>query len=128
MSVTGELRSHSEIDGSDAAAAALLRQWKQDQATLLARFDHNHDGRIDAAEWQEARDAAAKEAQGNMLKTAVVRTSVIAQPTHGEPFLIASMNPAALMRREKIFAALYFCAGLACVSACGWAIRYALEH
>jgi hypothetical protein len=127
LSVTGELRSHSEIDGAEAATTTLLRQWKQDQAALLARFDHNHDGRIDAAEWQEARDAAAKEAQGSMLKSPVVRTSVIAQPTHGEPFLIAAMNSSALMRREKIFAALYFCAGLLFISACGWAIRHAIE-
>lgn len=128
VSVTGELRSHSETGGAEAATATLLRQWKQDQAALLGRFDHNHDGRIDAAEWQEARDAAAKEAQGNLLKSPIVRTSVIAQPTHGEPFLIAAMNPRALMRREKIFAALYFCAGILSVSICGWAVRQALER
>lgn len=36
------------------ATAALLRHWKQDQAGLLARFDANGDGHIDAGEWERA--------------------------------------------------------------------------
>jgi hypothetical protein len=126
LSVTGELRSESEI-GSDNAAAELLRQWKQDQSTLLARFDHDHDGRIDAVEWEAARQAAAAEAQARALRGPMVRTSVIGEPSHGEPFLIAAMDAAHLVRREKLHAALYFGLGLVCVVLCAWAIEHAQE-
>lgn len=125
LSVTGELRSNSEIQTEETAAAALLSQWKHDQATLLAKFDRNHDGRIDAAEWEEARRAAAAEAHANALAAPVVRTSVIGQPTHGEPFLIASMDSTHLVRREKLHAFLFFGLGLISAGFCAWAIEHA---
>src|SRR5271167_719957 len=125
VSVCGELRSHSENSSTDAAAAVLLKQWKQDQKTLLARFDQNHDGRIDAAEWDAARQAAIKEAQSENLNTLITRLSVISQPANGEPFLIASMDDAHLVRREKRRAALFLCLGLLCVVLCAWAIERA---
>src|SRR5580704_1727772 len=118
LSVTGELRSNSEIETTDAATAALLRQWKSDQPALLARFDQNHDGKIDAAEWENARAAAAAEAQGHALSSAIVRTSVIGEPTHGEPFLIAPMDSDHLVKREKLFAAMFFAMGIACAGLC----------
>jgi len=125
LSVTGELRSNSEIETADAASAALLRQWKSDQPALLARFDQNHDGKIDAAEWENARAAAAAEAQGHALSSAIVRTSVIGEPTHGEPFLIAPMDSSHLVRREKLFAAMFFAMGIACAGLCAWSIEHA---
>jgi hypothetical protein len=125
LSVTGELRSNSEIETTDAAAAALLRQWKADQPALLARFDQNHDGKIDAAEWENARAAAATESRGHALSSAIVRTSVIGEPTHGEPFLIAPMDSSHLVRREKFFAAMFFAMGIVCAGLCAWAIQHA---
>jgi E3 Ubiquitin ligase len=125
LSVTGELRSNSEIENTDAAAASLLRQWKSDQPALLARFDQNHNGKIDAAEWETARRAAAAESQAHSLSSAIVRTSVIGEPTHGEPFLIAPMDSSHLVRREKLFAAMFFAIGIACAGLCAWAIEHA---
>jgi hypothetical protein len=126
VSVCGELRSHSEGSSSaDAGAAALLKQWKQDQQGLLARFDANHDGRIDATEWEAVRQAAIKEAQSQNLNTPITRMSVISQPPNGEPFLIAAMDDAHLVRREKVHAALYLCLGLLCVVLCAVAIEHA---
>jgi hypothetical protein len=125
LSVTGELRSNSEIENNGDAAASLLRQWKSDQAALLARFDENHDGKIDAAEWENARRAAAAESQAHALSSAIVRTSVIGEPTHGEPFLIAPMDSKHLVRREKLFAALFFAMGIVCAGLCAWAIDHA---
>ncbi len=46
------------VDDPEVAVAALLHDWKQDQKTLLARFDRNHDGVLDAGEWDQARAAA----------------------------------------------------------------------
>jgi hypothetical protein len=125
LSVTGELRSNSAIESSDAAAAALLHQWKSDQPALLARFDQNHDGKIDAAEWENVRRAAAAESQAHTLKSAIVRTSIIGEPTHGEPFLIAPMDSSHLVNREKLFAAMFFAIGIVCAGLCAWAIEQA---
>lgn len=54
-------------DGGQLAApkllqAEILRQWKQDYPTLLARHDGNADGALDLAEWEAVRVAAASAA------------------------------------------------------------------
>lgn len=125
LCVMGELRSHSELGDSSAAALAKLHEWKQDQRSLLARFDRDHDGKLSEAEWEAARAAAASEAKAETLQSPIERVSVISQPTNGEPFLIAPLSAAALEKRERLFAALYFVLGLACVVLCAWAIRHA---
>lgn len=125
LSVTGELRSNSEISNGDAAAAKLLHQWKSDQATLLTRFDKNHDGKIDAAEWEDVRRTAASESQANTLQSAIVRTSCISEPSRGEPFLIAPMDSSHLVKREQRHAVMFFTIGALCAGLCAWAIEYA---
>jgi hypothetical protein len=125
LSVVGELRSHSEVGDVAAMAAALLKEWKQDQQGLLARFDKNHDGRIDADEWEEARQAAEAEVRQKNLGAMITRTSVIEQPANGEPFLIAALDGEHLARRERTRAALFFCLGLICVVLCAFAIEHA---
>jgi E3 Ubiquitin ligase len=123
LSVVGELRSHSEVGDLNAITQEKLRLWKQDQASLLTRFDQDHDGRLSAAEWEAARQAAQTEAQAQVLASNVARVSVVAQPQNGEPFLIAPLSAAQLVHREKVFAALYFVLGLACVVVCAWALK-----
>jgi hypothetical protein len=122
--VLGELRSHSEVGDVNAATAAKLHEWKQDQAALLARFDLDHDGQLNAAEWEAARAAAAAEAQAQNLHSGITRTSVISQPTNGEPFLIAPRSAAQLERRERLYATLDFVLGLLGVIVCAWALRH----
>jgi hypothetical protein len=123
--VMGELRSHSEVGDLNAATAAKLREWKQDQTGLLKRFDANHDGRIDADEWETARQAATQEAQSLLLKEGIARVSVIAEPRNGEPFLIAPLDAHQIERRERYWAVFYFLLGLIGVISCGWALRRA---
>jgi hypothetical protein len=124
LCVMGELRSHSEL-GDVNAAAAKLHEWKQDQSSLLARFDVDHDGKLDAAEWEAARLAAARESQTQTLQSAISRESVISEPANGEPFLIAPLSASQLQKREQLFAGLYFLVGLAGVIVCAWAIANA---
>lgn len=126
LSVVGELRSNSEIATADAATGALLREWKADQAALLTRFDKNHDGRIDGEEWEAARRAAAAESETRALNSRIVRTSVIGQSSHGEPFLIAALDSPQLVRRERFRAALYLSVGLACMGLCAGVVDWAL--
>jgi hypothetical protein len=125
LCVMGELRSHSEVGDVNAAIAAKLHEWKQDQQALLARFDQDHDGQLSAAEWEAVRAAAVKECQAQNLQSAISRTSIITQPTNGEPFLIAPRSSRQLEKRERLYAALDFALGLLGVIACAWAIRHA---
>ncbi|MGH8131694.1 MAG: GIDE domain-containing protein [Steroidobacteraceae bacterium] len=125
LCVMGELRSRSETGDLASATAARLHEWKQDQQSLLARFDADHDGVLNAAEWEAARAAAAKECESQTLRSDIARISVISEPSDGRPFLIAALSPERLERREQLFAWLYFLLGLACVVFCAWAIRHA---
>jgi hypothetical protein len=127
LSVMGELRSHSELGDANAAAAAKLHEWKQNQAALLARFDANHDGKLDGSEWEAARQAAVRESQTETLAAKIQRVSVITEPTNGEPFLIAPLSGEQLERRERRYAALYFVLGIIGVTVCAWAILQATQ-
>ena len=122
--VMGELRSHSEVGDVNAAIAAKLHEWKQDQQALLARFDADHDGKLNDAEWEAARQPAARESQSQNLQSSITRETVISEPPNGEPFLIAPLTEAALERRERLFAGLYLGLGLVGVIVCAWAIRH----
>jgi E3 Ubiquitin ligase len=118
--VLGELRSHSETGDLNAATAEKLRRWKQDPQALLARFDKNRDGHIDSDEWDAARAAAATEAQQELLNSNISRTSVITEPTNGEPFLVAPLTQSQLVRREQLYAVLFFMLGIASLFVSVW--------
>ncbi len=125
LSVMGELRSRSEVGNVAAAAAEKLRVWKQDQPALLARFDANRDGHIDAAEWEAVRAEAVHESEAEIIHSAIPRVSVISKPANGEPFLIAPLTTEGLERRERRFTLLYFAVGLLCVVLCGLTLKHA---
>lgn len=125
LCVAGELRSRSETGDLAAATAARLHEWKQDQQRLLERFDADHDGQLSAAEWENARRAAAQECEAQKLQSAIERVSVVSQPADGRPFLISPLGPERMERREQRMAWLYFALGLACVWVCAWALRQA---
>lgn len=123
--VVGELRSHSETGDLAAATAARLHEWKQDQHSLLQRFDADHDGRLSAAEWEAARQAAARECEAQKLQSNIERVSVVSEPADGRPFLISPLGPERMERRERRMAWLYLALGLLCVWLCAWALRQA---
>jgi hypothetical protein len=103
LSVLGEFRADTGTvtNSIDDEAAALLNRWKQNQPALIARFDVNHDGVIDAAEWQAVRTAALAEAQGDRLQKAPeARSCVLARPRGHQPFLIAAQSARQLARTE----------------------------
>lgn len=90
-----------------------LRLWKGDQAKLLERFDDNRDGRIDAVEWEKARQAArataAAEAESHfetLRSEASARTDahiefVLQKADDGRPLLISNRNEAQFLGRMK---------------------------
>jgi hypothetical protein len=125
LSVLGELRSHSEFGAVDQKTQEILSQWKRDQPALLRRFDRNHDGQIDPEEWETARAAAHTEAESTVLHSPIERVGVVGQTTHGEPFLIAPLDGAHLVRREKLHALLLLLASILCVGVGIWALKTA---
>jgi hypothetical protein len=83
----------------------LLVEWKRDQAGLIRRFDTNHDGQIDQAEWDSARDEARREVLQNE-REALARppANILSRPPDGRPYILSSEPPRRLESRFRIYA------------------------
>lgn len=125
LTVLGELRSRSMVESIEREVGKVVVGWKEDQAGLLARFDRNHDGHLDADEWESAR-AAAREQVESSLASKDARVSVVGQTTHGEPFLIAPLDGKHLVSREKHRAVLALAASVVLALLTAWAAQKAL--
>jgi hypothetical protein len=115
--------SNAERD-LQAAQAALLAEWKQDQPALLGRFDANGDGRIDLVEWERAREAARRtvyELQAERPERETLH--VLCKPDGGRLFLLAALPPGDLAKRYRRRALWSFVAFVAAVYALGWLIQ-----
>ncbi|MFP5306176.1 MAG: GIDE domain-containing protein [Gammaproteobacteria bacterium] len=100
--------AHHELDES-AGLAALLREWKADQRTLLARFDTSGDGRIDLDEWEAARRTALAQLRGEQLRRAVEPdVHVLCRAADGRPYILSTLAQPRLTRRYRSGAALMF--------------------
>jgi len=113
------------VESPDRAVAELLREWKQDQKTLLERFDRNHDGVLDGEEWDQARAAAHRQIVDGMVKQpAASGMSVLAKPADGRAFLLSASNGQSLarcLRRNAV-------AGLAAALSSGAALLWMMKH
>lgn len=125
LTVLGELRSRSVVESIEREVGKVVVEWKHDQAGLLARFDRDHDGQLDAEEWETARAAAREQVEAS-LASEEARESVVGQTTHGEPFLIAPLDGKRLVRREKQHAAFALAASVLLALLTAWAARKAL--
>jgi hypothetical protein len=125
LTVLGELRSRSIVESIEGEVGKVVVGWKQDQAALLARFDRNHDGQLDAEEWEAARAAAREQVEAS-LASKDARVSVVGQTTHGEPFLIAPLDGKHLVSREKHRAVLALAASVLLALLTAWAAQKAL--
>jgi hypothetical protein len=113
------------VDSPDCAVAELLREWKQDQKTLLERFDRNHDGVLDREEWDQARAAAHRQIVDGMAKQpAAPGIGVLAKPADGRAFLLSASNGQSLARRLRRNAV----AGLAAALSSGAALLWMVKH
>lgn len=97
---------------------SLLKQWKQDKATLLRQFDKNNDGEIDLQEWETARQAAAQIVQENQAqKHNEPSVHTLSKPETGQPYLLSALSPRQLAhhyRRYSVgtFVGFIICSGL----------------
>jgi hypothetical protein len=125
LTVLGELRSHSAVESIEREVGKIVVEWKHDQAALLGRFDRNHDGQLDAAEWEAVRAAARQQVEAS-LGSKEARVSVVGQTTHGEPFLITPLDGKRLVSHEKHRAALALAASVALALLTAWAAQKAM--
>ncbi|MEM7465368.1 MAG: GIDE domain-containing protein [Pseudomonadota bacterium] len=89
----------------------LLREWKKDSTTMLARFDSNQDGEIDMQEWAEARRSAEAEI------TAVREEQAVAPPVDVLAKSGNRRNPFILTNRtEDDMLKTYHWYSLACIA------------
>jgi len=102
----GDFRSLDDKDHHRAKreiTAELMKFWKNDQKTLLKRFDADGDGNIDAQEWDTARQAAAgiaAQKHAKMLEQSALH--ILSRPTvKGMPFLLSTIGEFSLARRYR---------------------------
>lgn len=91
-------------DGFDTTQeiSELLAQWKRNRASLLARFDTNHDGEIDLAEWSEARRMARAEVlESERQRIVHPGVNVIGKPPDHRPFVLSAISQDELVRRFR---------------------------
>ena len=111
------------VDRPDLAVAGLLHEWKRDQASLLARFDANHDGVLSAAEWERTRAAARGQVSADACsRGSTPAVSVLSKPADGRAFLLAADDQQTLARRLRRRAAAGAVAFVASCGALTWAL------
>lgn len=119
----GAYRSGAALheESPDTAIAELLRVWKHDQKTLLERFDTNHDGVLDTAEWEHARAEAHRQVVETMVvKPQVPDLSVMSKPADGRAFLLSGSDGESLGRRLRVRAAAGLATCLGSSALLGW--------
>lgn len=88
------------------AQGQVVREWKEDYAGLLQRFDNNRDGQLDQSEWSRVRLAAGLEAQKrHRLASEKDPEHRLMRPGEGLPFVLSSHGEEVLTRRYRWHAA-----------------------
>ena len=120
----GEFRS---IGGAtlelDAASdiKTLLAEWKNDQPTLLRRFDLNADGAIDLTEWSLARRAARREVERQHREASQeADLHTLRCPSNGQLYLISNLDPDKIGRRYLWWAIFHLAVFFAALGALPW--------
>jgi len=100
----------------------LLRDWKKNQAEMLARFDTNGDGEIDLVEWDTARRTAETEVDAALReRQAAAPVNVVAKTGIGRrPFIISTRSQHEMARSYRWSAAGCLVAFLGCGGGAVW--------
>jgi hypothetical protein len=104
----GDMRTLRAADGTldrRTDLSTLLREWKQDRAALLRRFDTNSDGEVDLQEWQGAVSAAEREVDAKHREMRLEPgIHIMRAPADSRPFLLSNRDPDELRQRYKLWA------------------------
>lgn len=108
--VIGNFKTADELDHHtqrNNTTREILRTWKQDRRALLARFDRDWDGEIDAEEWEQARQAARAEGElaCQVIQSRSIAHSLSSGSNSKQPFLISTLPQFDLVKRLKLLAA-----------------------
>jgi hypothetical protein len=123
MHALGEYRTSGGVSGDDPGdeILQLLHVWKADMPKLLERFDANHDGQIDAGEWEQARAAARAEVLAKRhAKELEPAVPLLSEPGDGRPYLLADCDQATLARRFRWQAFAGVAGFVGCMAALTW--------
>ena len=123
----GEFSTSGGVSGDDPEdeTLQLLHTWKADQAKLLERFDANHDGHIDAAEWEQVRAAAHAEMLAKRCAKELEPTvPLLAEPADGRPYLLSDSDQASLARRFRWLGGACISGFVANMAALAWIWQY----
>jgi hypothetical protein len=104
LCVLGQFSSHTSAGQRDmqAEVAALLAQWKQDQAQLAERFDSDRDGHVSVGEWEQAREEARRTVATQQLeRPSQPALHVLSRPGAGQLFLIAAFPEGDIAKRYR---------------------------
>ncbi len=105
------LGSHMATTTIGEDVRELLRQWKNDQATLKERFDLNEDGKIDEKEWRLARSQARREARRARQESVKEFSEGINLMTHtndrSRPYIISAYPQEDLIKSYHRWTILY---------------------
>ena len=83
-----------------SATLGLLSKWKNDQYTLLNRFDKDGNGKIDSQELLLARDAAEQVIEGELdFEYQQINTHNIDKPKDFRPLIISSIPIESLLKK-----------------------------
>lgn len=124
--ILGGFRTHAAVGHRDTQAevAALLAEWKQDQARLVARFDDDDDGHVSLEEWERAREEARHTVvQKRLEEPSQPALHSIGRPEGGRLFLIAAFAEADVARRYRRRAIAAFAGFAAATYALGWLLQ-----
>lgn len=102
------------------ASGEVIREWKQDFAGLLHRFDGNRNGQLDEYEWLRVQQAAKLEARERQRKLlSAPDWSRLRKPELAQPFVLSSISKQQTITRlwrQSLLGAAFCMAGfLACV-------------
>lgn len=99
----GEFRTTSGADlalEENKDVSHLLADWKQDQATLLDRFDTDESGTLDLNEWERARMEAQREVRRRHGELRLGEgVHLLRKPADGRVFILAAEIPDRIGRR-----------------------------
>lgn len=94
--------SHHSLLEKGRETAALLAQWKQEQHSLLNRFDANKDGQIDLQEWEAVRKAAEQEIDRRASERALQPDlNLMLTPPDGRPYILSTVPERDLTRKFR---------------------------
>ena len=100
----------------------LLAKWKKDQEKMLAMFDKNKDGVIDAHEWENIRKVANYFVRKNQTKRKIPPvTHVLSKPENSrQPFMLSTKPQHQLVRRYRLYSLASFSGFLLLGSFVAW--------